>query len=58
MVKACVGEAVRSAPVQEVLGADGLDHRLPSGILEAILADSIRRPSSRGRADPRAGSVH
>jgi len=58
MVKACVGEPVRAAPVQEVLGADGLDHRLPSGIHRPILADSIRRPSSWGRADPRAGSVH
>ena len=57
MVKACVGEAVGAAPV-EVLGADGLDHQLPSGIHRPILADSIEKPSSWGRADPRAGSVH
>ena len=57
MVKACVGEAVGAAPV-EVLGADGLDHQLPSGIHRPILADSIEKPSSWGRADPRARSFH
>jgi hypothetical protein len=35
-----VGEAVRADPVEEVLGADRLDHRLPSQLVHAlILAD-------------------
>ena len=43
---------------EEVLGADRLDHGLPSGMHGVILADSIERSSSRGRAVPRARRVH
>ena len=54
-----VGEAVRAAPVEEVLGADRLDYRLPIGIHRLILADpTARRGMPGGKMRMRLPSLH